>query len=151
MNALKPKHELFAQRVAAGDEAGDAYAACFPKAARRSAKSAGPRLLANVVVRARVAELQAASATALTLTMQERREMLARVARESDMTPLHLASVLRIDAELAGELIRREEVTDTTPREPLEVVKARIAASKARQAAEQGLRVVPREDSAGAA
>lgn len=129
---LNPRWEQFAQSVAAGDEAGDAYAACFPKAARRSAKSAGPRLLSNVVVRARVAALQAASATALTLTMQERREMLAKVARSTELEPRDLVAIVLADAKLAGELVDKVEAKDTTPREPLDVLRKRVEEAQAR-------------------
>ena len=100
--------------------------------------------MTNVVVRARVRELQAASATATTLTMQERREMLAGLARGEKGKVAHrdLVAILHLDASLAGELVVKAEQRDTTtPREPLEAVKARFAAAQAR------LRVVPREGS----
>ncbi len=109
-----PQHEVFCQAVASGMEAQDAYMTVFTHCSKRSANSAGPRLFAKVV--ARVRELQSQSATALVLTMQERREMLAVAARTVVMPPRDLAAVLRIDAELAGDLVAKVEQKDTTDR-----------------------------------
>lgn len=126
-----PRHEAVARAIAAGVEQTAAYQSVYTTAQRKGAQVSASSLLSQPLMRARVAELQAASATSLTLSMQERREMLADCARHTEMAPRDLATVLRVDAELAGDLIARAEVKDTTPREPLEAVRARIAAALA--------------------
>ena len=125
------QHEAFAREVAAGAEAQDAYCKAFTHSSRKSAGRNGHRLLNNDLVRARVTEMQAAAATATVLSMSERREMLAKAARTVEMEPRDLATVLLADAKLAGELIDKVEAKDTTPREPLDAVRARIAAAAA--------------------
>ena len=103
MNArLKPKHELFAQRVATGDSATAAYRLVYAKA--KNADVMGPRLLGNVGVRARVAELQARSATAATLTMQQRREIACAIATDTTARASDRLAAIMADARLAGEL-----------------------------------------------
>jgi hypothetical protein len=42
------------------------------------------------------------------------------------------------DARLAGELIDKAEVKDTTPRESIESLRLRVAAAKARHVADNG-------------
>ena len=129
MDAIRnPKHELFAQRSATGESATAAYRAIY--GAEKNADVFGPRLMGNDGIRARVAALQAASATATTLTMQERREMLAAAARRKTVKDGALVAILLADAKLAGELTEKAEIKDTTPREPLEVVRARFEAAK---------------------
>ena len=103
MNApLKPQHELFAQRVATGDSATAAYRAVY--GAGKNADVFGPRLMGNDGIRARVGELQARSATAATLTMQERRKIARAIAVDTTARASDRLAAIMADARLAGEL-----------------------------------------------
>ena len=128
MDALKPKHELFAQRVATGESATAAYRAIY--GAGKNADVFGPRLMGNDGIRARVAALQASAAKACVLTLERKRELLAGFANNCDAKMADRIAAVMADAKLAGELTEKAEIKDTTPREPLEVVRARIAAAK---------------------
>jgi hypothetical protein len=105
------QHEAFCQHCASGTDQQLAYMQAFPRSSRKAAGPNGARLIARDNVRARVVELQSATATATTLTSIERREMLARVARETEMSARDLATVLLADAQLAGDLINKHEQT----------------------------------------
>ena len=103
MNApLKPQHELFAQRVATGDSATAAYRAVYGK--EKNADVFGPRLMGNDGIRSRVGELQEHSANAITLTMQERREIACAIARDITARASDRLAAILADARLAGEL-----------------------------------------------
>lgn len=75
------RHEAFAQAIARGMEAGEAYSQVYHDSEGRSAKSHGPRLAKNGVVRARIEELQKMGEDDTVLTMKERRRFFAKVAR----------------------------------------------------------------------
>jgi hypothetical protein len=100
-----PKWEKFAQAVAAGASASQAYR--IIKGKGKNANVIAPRMLANVRIRARVQEFQQASATSTTLTMQERREILAKMARNPKNRPADRIAAIVADAKLAGELTDR--------------------------------------------
>src|ERR1700679_3300819 len=74
-----PRHELFAQRVAAGSSYKDAYEAAFPKPTL-SARHHASRLAALPEVRARVQRLTRAAAEAVSHSIQERLQQLADIA-----------------------------------------------------------------------
>jgi hypothetical protein len=99
-----PQHEAFAQAVAKGTEYRVAYGQCFPSASRKTACRQASRVAAKPLVRARITELQAKSATSLTLTMAERREFLARVVR---------ADFNNLDLSKDGDLIQEKIITET--------------------------------------
>lgn len=100
------RHEKFAQLVAGGMKPHEAYRALpGSKAKRGSSESECARKLLKKV-EDRVKELQQASATSTTLTMQERREFMARVARV-DMMTFNPAK----DGDLIQEVVRDEKGT----------------------------------------
>ena len=128
-----PTHEAFAQKVAQGLNATEAYRAVTGK------NGPGAKVIAHrwlTKTNSRIKELQAASATAATLTMQERREFIARLVRTpialiDEHNPLcqfvkyvesesgrrveykvadKLAAIMD-DAKLAGELIEKKELS----------------------------------------
>jgi hypothetical protein len=74
-----PRHEAFAQAIARGSDATEAYGKVYPKATRESAGSAGARLLA--IVRPRVAELQGMAEDETLLTIAEKRKFCADALR----------------------------------------------------------------------
>jgi len=73
------RHERFAQEVAQGKSAGEAYRLAGYCAANHSAETAGPRLLKNVQIQQRIVQLQ------------------QKVARKAEIT---LESLLREAAEI---------------------------------------------------
>ena len=96
------RHEAFAQAVAAGMSATAAYRLVYQRA--ENADVMGPRLLGNVGIRARVAELQAQTASETVLNMRERREAIAQRVRGGVAKDSDLVSLVMADAKLAGEL-----------------------------------------------
>lgn len=76
---------LFAQWVADGQTQIDAYCSAYPRSSRSSAKVNACRLMARPGVSAYVAELREETATALTLTRQQKRETLARIVRDDSV------------------------------------------------------------------
>jgi hypothetical protein len=149
-----PAHEAFAQTVAQGINPTQAYREVTGK------NNPGAKVMAHrwvTKVNQRVRQIQAASATATTLTMQERRELLARRAR----TPISqinehdvlcnkvvyvenekgtkvtyevpgIVEVLMADAKLAGELVDKKELSGEI-RTPMTLAefKERLAAAQA--------------------
>lgn len=75
-----PKHEAFAQRIFKGESYKSAYKALY-KAHPKSAEAHGCRLVRNGKVAARVSELQGKVEKTNVLSLQEKREFLALVAR----------------------------------------------------------------------
>lgn len=106
-------HEQFAQKIATGLDKAAAYRSVYPNAKPSSSCSAGTRLFK--IVQERVNELQRGSATKNTLTMQERREFLARCVR---------ADLNALDLEKDGDLIQ-EKITTITP-QGQETVKVKL-------------------------
>lgn len=75
---MSPRHEAFAQRIAAGDvSAGEAYRALYHGC--RTWETAGPRLSKNVKVAQRIAELKAEQAEASKLGRDDLRRWCERV------------------------------------------------------------------------
>ena len=95
-------HEAFAQAVATGMSATAAYRLVYQRA--ENADVMGPRLLGNVGIRARVAALQAQTASETVLNMRERREAIAQRVRGGVAKDSDLVSLVMADAKLAGEL-----------------------------------------------
>ena len=60
--------------------------------------------MANDSIAARIAELRAMSATAATLTMQQRRAIAAAIARDTTARASDRIAAVMADAKLAGEL-----------------------------------------------
>jgi phage terminase small subunit len=71
MPALKNvRHERFAQEVAQGKSAGEAYRLAGYRAANHSAETAGPRLLKNVQIQHRIVQLQQKVARKAEITLE---------------------------------------------------------------------------------
>ena len=77
-----------------------------PKASQANAA----RLMANDSVAARIEELRAMSATAATLTMRQRREIAAAIAKDTTARASDRIAAVMADARLAGELVGKSEV-----------------------------------------
>jgi hypothetical protein len=113
------RHELFAQVLAAGCSATDAYV----KAGHRLNKGNAGRLKANEHIRKRVQELQArnvqAQEAAVDVTIEQLRAQFAEayeVAKELSQ-PTAMVAATTAQAKLAGLWIERSEQTRKQPDE----------------------------------
>jgi phage terminase small subunit len=99
------RHERFAQNKAKGMSTGPAYTAAGYKATGHSAEVAGGRLLRNVEVKARIAELQGSTANQITDVRDFARQHTTAaietlVSVMKDTTPPHTARVAASNAIL---------------------------------------------------
>lgn len=94
------RHEFFCQHVANLESDVAAYKMAY-RCSQSSAETNASRLRENEGVKRRIAELQRASATAATLTMQQRREWIARTVR---------LNLFHFDKERHGDLV--EEIIE---------------------------------------
>ena len=81
-------------------------------------------MLSDVKVSERVVELQRQSATATTLDMQRRREILAEIANDRKAKAADRIAAVLADAKLAGELVEKSEVTTRVPLTPEQISEA---------------------------
>jgi hypothetical protein len=116
------RHELFAQEIAKGKSASEAYQNVGYRPSRKNAS----RLKANEDINARVAELQAASAASAVITIESicaELDQANAVAREKGQAAAMVsASALR--AKLAGLLRDRVEVGNPGDFDDCETVEA---------------------------
>ena len=121
LNGSNQRHERFAQLAANGETGAAAYRATYG-AEGASAEAGASRLLRNDKVSERIAELQRESATATTLNMRRRREILAEIAGNKSAKDADRINAVLADAKLAGELVEKQEVTHAIdPTTPIEV------------------------------
>lgn len=105
-----PRHERFAQELAQGNSATEAYA----EAGYTPNQPSASRLLSNVMVQARVAELQAGAAQITETTVAGLTEALFRIARDAEAlkeaSGLSVARAALMDiAKLNGLVVERSE------------------------------------------
>jgi uncharacterized small protein (DUF1192 family) len=128
-----PRHEEFAKLVAKGIKVGEAYRLLYPNATHKTGHECGSKLSRKSNVRTRVAEIRAENdriaaeiATKATtkaahkaaekiccelLSGNERRSLMALVARDATIDPNVRLRAAMNDAALAGELIERNDLT----------------------------------------
>jgi phage terminase small subunit len=126
---LNQRRERFAQLAASGETGAAAYRAAYG-AEGPSAEVGASRLLSDVKVLERVADLQRQSATATTLDMQRRREIMAEIANDRKARAADRIAAVLADAKLAGELDDKAEVTfreQPTPEQISEAVQRSMA------------------------
>ena len=104
-----PRHEIFAQELAKGKSATDAYIAAGYES--KGAQQASSRLLSNVVVRERVADIQARGAAlaevtvkSLILEAEEARKLAMRTEQ-----PSAAVAAIREKGILSGKRVERSE------------------------------------------
>jgi len=120
------RHERFAQEVAQGKSAGEAYRLAGYRAANHSAETAGPRLLKNVQVQRRIVQLRQKVARKAEITLEsllheaETQRLAALAANQYAAAN----GALKLKAELSGHLIQRRE--DVTPRRTAAEIDARL-------------------------
>lgn len=96
------RHEAFAQNVADGMAEADAYLAVYG-GKKRSARTLAPRLLANVVVRARVDALKEQNARAKGLSRERKRAILAEIAETAKDARERIQAIAE-DNRMTGDL-----------------------------------------------
>lgn len=144
------RHEAFAQAVASGVTACEAYRKIGGRGTLKNADVHSARMMVNDGIKARIAELQAASASKTVLDMTERREFLARAVRiklheidldkdgdliqeityTEDGRKIKLPGkreCIMDDAKLAGDIVDKTAITDSKGRDvrlPVKLLKA---------------------------
>ena len=123
-----PRHEAFAQARAKLETADQAY----QTAGFREHRGNAARLSTKEFILARVAELAKASESATTLTIRERREICAAIARNSDEDANVRIAATIAEAKHAQEFTEKTETKDTTQHEPLDTLRARVEQARLR-------------------
>lgn len=111
---MRPKHEAFAQKVAAGSSAGEAYREVYTTASKATAETEGPKLLRNPQIALRVEELKAAQRAALTEDFKVSRGEVIHYLLEVMNTPVgHIDPNHRLCQEWTEEKIQMGEAVKT--------------------------------------
>jgi phage terminase small subunit len=120
------RHERFAQEIAQGKSAAEAYCLAGYRAADKSAETAGPRLFRNVQIQQRVIELQQKVARKAEITLESLLEEaeLQRAAAFGAEQYAAANSALKLKAELSGHYVLRKQ--DVTPRRSEAEIDARL-------------------------
>lgn len=103
-------HEALAQAVASGAKAGPALKK-ITGCKENSARATASQILAKPNVWQRVQDLKTASATKKCLTRERRLEVCHEVVESSTASHIDRLRAVRLDAELKGELIGRQDLT----------------------------------------
>jgi phage terminase small subunit len=120
------RHERFAQEVAQGKSAGEAYRLAGYRAANHSAETAGSRLLKNVEVQQRIVELQQKVARKVEITLESLLREAADIQTAAISAKQYAAAngALKLKAELSGHYVLRKQ--DVTPRRSEAEIDARL-------------------------
>jgi phage terminase small subunit len=120
------RHERFAQEIAQGKSAGEAYRLAGYRAANHSAETAGPRLLKNVQIQQRIVQLQQKVARKAEITLENLLREAAVIQTAATNAKQYAAanSALKLKAELSGHYVQRKE--DVTPRRSATEIDARL-------------------------
>ena len=97
------RHEAFAQLVANGGSEVEAYLEAYKCKSKKAARSNSSRLLANDYVRARVRFLKDENARMNALSRSEKRDILAALARNSELSPKDRISAIQEDNRMTGD------------------------------------------------
>lgn len=124
-------HERFAQLIADEVDMSEAYRQTHPGVKPKTANECASRLSRKV--KDRVFWLKGQNHTELTISRQERRELIGKRCRSNDIKDSDLCSLLTLDAKLAGEL---SDTVNVNLRQPLtpEQILAAVQRSPALQA-----------------
>lgn len=104
------KHEAFCQRVVKLDSDVQAYRQAF-KCSEKNAITNAYRLREIEGIQKRITELQQRSASKTTMTVTERREIAAEIARDKTVEPATRLNATVIEAKHAGEYLDRADLT----------------------------------------
>jgi phage terminase small subunit len=139
---LNPRQESFCAFIAAGSSAGRAYEKAGYMSQGNVADSAAERLLRNVEIKKRVAELRKPVTKKLLLTKDRKREILRDIAEDTDRPAMVRIRAIEVDSKLAGHYEADRLEVDNGPR-TLDAVRERAksmasAMSRVRLACEAG-------------
>lgn len=166
MPALRQKEETYAQAIVSGSTGADAYAIISPRASRKTATEKASRWARKSNIEARIAELRAAVATAnaareadvarevaaklktTLLTMHERREIAAGIARSETVNPGVRLLALKLDAELSGDL--NQKPVQTVQGNGIVLTEERIAELRAKKRVSIELQMKARDEALSA-
>jgi hypothetical protein len=102
-----PRHEAFAQGVAAGLSASKAYAQAYGRKRDATTRACGARLLANVNIQRRIAEIRDATADEAEVCLSKLIPMLESRA-QAEIRAGHLGSALNVLKRLKGIAARHQ-------------------------------------------
>lgn len=115
-----PRWETFAQAVAAGDSQAGAYRKAFPSSLKWKDKTVWKRATElfnhNRAVMGRYTELKEEAAKGAVLTRKEKRELLAKMARDEKLPASDRRGAIDLDNKMEDEYTSRLEVkADISP------------------------------------
>jgi hypothetical protein len=111
---LNIKQQRFAEFVVSGETATHAYIRAGYKVTEKVARTNAARMLANAHVKAYIAKLRAPDTAKAVLTKDEKREMIAKRARQK-LTVSDLVKLLAEDSKLAGHYEAERIELETGP------------------------------------
>jgi|GEM_PF-2932618 len=123
---LNVRQERFCEFIAAGSSAGRAYENAGYGSRGNVADSAAERLLRNVEIKARIAELRKPQTIKALLTRDRKREVLRDIAEDTKAGALVRIRAIEVDAKLAGHFAPEQVVMETGP-ETLRDIRERAA------------------------
>lgn len=101
--------------MAAGSSAGRAYEKAGYQSKGNVADSAAERLMRNVEIKARIADLREPVTKKLLLSKDRKRELLRDIAEDAARPPMVRIRAIEIDAKLAGHFEPDRVEMDTGP------------------------------------
>lgn len=117
MAVLKnPRWENFAQALAAGDSQRTAYRKAYTKSQKwkdNTVDSRAYELLKNSEVLDRYNELKAEAAIGVVLARKEKREILAKMARDENLLPSDRQRAIDLDNKMEDEYVSNVKLTGT--------------------------------------
>lgn len=111
-----PRWEAFAQNLSAGMTQRTAYRAAFPNSERwkdTTVDSRACELAKNGEVLGRYEELKAEAAFGAVMTRNEKRELLARMARNEELSPADRQRAIDLDNKMEDEYTNNLRVSGT--------------------------------------
>jgi hypothetical protein len=112
------QHELFAQEIATGKTAEEAFRAVAGND-KPGGQAMATRWLTREDVQRRVAELIRERTAAATMTVAERRQIIAEIARDKNVPPAVRLNATIIDAKHAGEFMDYAEYQSAKENAPM--------------------------------
>lgn len=123
--------EKFCQCVASGMTAKEAYLAVQPGCKPNSASTCAWRMLRRPDVDARIKELRDASAGTAVMSLAEKRELLAKLARDSQAEWPARVRAIQVDNDMAGHNRPQEHEVHAHVEGAVEVMSEEFAARMA--------------------
>ena len=123
---VSDKQLKFCRNVVNGDSSTEAYLKSYPSCrSRASARSAAPRLLANVSVRKKIRDLRNSVESSHILTWLDKRKLLASIIRNWDYPAYIRLKAIEIDNKMAGHDKPPEPESDSQLDKILEQIRSK--------------------------